>query len=52
MIIVSTSEARARLCELQALVAEGHEVWITKHGVPSARLVPVIPQQHKEKETP
>ena len=41
---VSVSTAKARLCELLALVENGEEVLITKRGAGVARLMPVGPR--------
>ena len=40
-ITLGAFEAKTRLSELLALVEEGEEVTITKHGRPVARLVPM-----------
>jgi prevent-host-death family protein len=38
---VAIFEAKTRLSELLAQVQQGHEITITRHGVPMAKLVPV-----------
>jgi prevent-host-death family protein len=50
MIVTSTYEAKARLSELLSRVLNGEEVWITRHRIPIARIVPMTSPQQDEKE--
>ena len=50
MRTVSAREANQGFSKLLAEVADGEEVVITRHGKPVARLSPVVPSIHPDRE--
>jgi prevent-host-death family protein len=52
MTLVGAFEAKTHLSELLDRVSKGEQITITRHGIPAAKLVPVVetrPQRnHKE----
>ena len=48
-MLVSATDAKAKLSALLSEVARGHEVTITRRGMPIAKLVPATPTFDREK---